>query len=94
LIAKNVTDTKASPSAVVKASTVVQAMAADKVQYRKVLGNVCPIQVYKRECIDPPRKLVQTHIISGQRIRGIMMPPSEDEPVGCYSTTDLSETGV
>ena len=45
----NVTGRKASPSAVVKASTVVQAMAADKVQYRKVLGNAWPIQVYKRE---------------------------------------------
>ena len=46
---KNVTGRKASPSAAVKANTVIQAMTADKVQYRKVLGNVWPIQVYKRE---------------------------------------------
>ena len=46
---KNVTGRKASPSAVVKANTVIQAMTADKVQYRKVLGNVWPIQVYKRD---------------------------------------------
>ena len=92
---KNVTGRQASPSAVVKANTVIQAMTADKVQYRKVLGNVWPIQVYKREKgIDPPRKLVHTHIISGQKIRGITMPPSEGEPVGCYSMAALSETGV
>ena len=43
-----VTGKKASPSAAVKANTVIQAMTADKVQYRKVIGNAWPRQVYKR----------------------------------------------
>ena len=86
---------RAAPNKAKKTDVAVTAYSSDKVQYQKVCGNVWPLWLYKKEKgVAPPRRLVQTHNINGQRVRGVLMNPADGAPVGCFILPGISEYGI
>lgn len=72
----------------------VEATATEALQYRKHLGNLWPIAVYEREKgSKPPKHLIQTHVVSGSKVRGVLLDDSQGKPPGIIEVSVLSETG-
>ena len=64
--------------------TLLQVQESSTISAEVVLGNLWPPHVYVREKKRQiPKGKVQTVIISGTTYKGIVLPPSEGEPVGC-----------
>jgi hypothetical protein len=80
----------------VKAKQQVVAKATDKLQYKKALGVLWPITVYMKhhDSKKPHAKLISSHWIAGQRIRGVVLPPEKGMPLGTYELTGVYETGT
>ena len=79
-----------------KAKQQVVAKATDKLQYKKALGVLWPITVYMKhhDSKKPHAKLISSHWIAGQRIRGVVLPPEKGMPLGTYELTGVYETGT
>ena len=79
-----------------KAAQKVVAKATDKPQYKKVLGVLWPVTVYMKhhDSKKPHAKLLSTHWIAGQRIRGVVLPPEKGMPLGTYEVNGVHETGT
>ena len=84
-------------SPVAKTSTQVTASAYAGLKYEKQLGVLWPVAIYKlpeHEGKIPPRRAIQTHVINGQKVRGVLRDPKLGCPLGCYSITGLAMTGA
>ena len=76
-------------------SATVSAYGNDMMEYRRLLGYVWPIKLYqsKNEGRNPPKKAIRTHNISGQKVRGVLLPESAGTPAGVVALWCVSQTG-
>lgn len=65
-------------------------------EYKNTVGILWPIAIYNAS-VDtgpPSRRLIQTHIINGQRVRGILRDPTHGCPPGCFEVYGVSGTSA
>ena len=65
-------------------------------EYKNTVGILWPVAIYNAS-VDtgpPSRRLIQTHIINGQRVRGILRDRSHGIPPGCFEVYGLSGTSA
>jgi hypothetical protein len=95
---KNKTNGKrAQGSPDLKTSTQVTASAYTGLKYEKQLGVLWPVAIYKLPEYEgkvPPKRAIQTHVINGQKVRGVLRDPKLGCPLGCCSITGLAMTGA
>eukprot|EP00974_Lingulodinium_polyedra_P074618 7230837-Lingulodinium_polyedra.AAC.1 len=78
-----------------KVNVVVWAASCRSVEYRKNFGIPWPVVVYHREKGCAPQKhAIKTHIVSGSKVRGVLMDKSEGCPAGAIELWHNSTTSV
>jgi hypothetical protein len=66
------------------------------IEYEKSLGYLWPVSVWKKHKPGEtlPKKAVQTHVVDGQRVRGVILDASHGTPLGVIHIAKKSSTGV
>ena len=73
----------------------VSAFASESLEFRKLLGYIWTIKMYSdTNGAPPPKKIIKTFIIAGQKVRGVLMPETEKpQPAGAVAMQGISKTG-
>ena len=82
-------------SALGKSHASVTARSTDMFEFKRLLGFVWPVNVYVREKNGekPPRKAIKSYEVgAGVKVRGVLMPKSAGEPVGCIAMHQIRQT--
>lgn len=81
-----------------KVAVTVTANTYSNLEYKKLHGILWPVSVYIALEVEggkaPNKKLIQTHVIDGKKIRGVLRDPKFGCPLGCYELASSFGTGV
>ena len=89
-LAKSIEDLPASLGPV-----TVSVTSSVKIKGQLMLGNVWPVDVYKKhEGQDPPKHLVKTFTHNNRAVRGILREPSHGQPIGVIQLLEETAAGV
>lgn len=73
----------------------VTAFASECLEFRKLLGYIWTVKMYiDANGAAPPKKMIKTFTIAGQKVRGILMPETEKpQPAGAVALQSISKSG-
>jgi hypothetical protein len=73
----------------------VSAFASESLEFRKLLGYIWTVKMYSdTNGAPPPKKIIKTFTIAGQKVRGVLMPETEKpQPPGAVAMQSISKTG-
>ena len=73
----------------------ISAEARETMQYKKQIGWLWPVQLFKSKFGKlPGRSRIQTHMINGQRVRGVLLDGSHGCPPGVIEVSKISDSSL